>query len=130
MKKRWPVFVALMLGCGSAIELNAGTLFYAPIPATQSDANSGISSENGYTSAVDGGNTRGTDRVVSGITLYALAGSGPSSTADNCTLNALSGTLANGGGKTASIQADGTLGEVLSDMTFNNGATDNSQQEI
>jgi hypothetical protein len=42
----------------------------------------------------------------------------------------LSGTLANGGGATKSIQADGVSREVLSDMTFNNGAGDNSQQEI
>src|SRR6202011_4816123 len=34
------------------------------------------------------------------------------------------------GGSSASIQADGVLREVLSDMTFNNGANDNSQQEI
>lgn len=116
-----------VLGVMSA---TAGTVFYQAIPASQSDANSGISGENGYTSAVDGGNTRATDRVINGITLYSLKAQGQSATANNCTLNALSGNLSNGGGKTATIQADGTFSEAVSDMTFNNGATDNSQQEI
>jgi hypothetical protein len=130
MKKHWPQLAAFLVFTVGALRASAGTIFYVPIPPTQSDANSGISTDNGYTSAVDGGNTRGTDRVINGITLYALAGNGESSTADNCTLNALSGTLANGGGTTKSIQVDGTLKEIASDMTFNNGAGDNSQQEI
>jgi hypothetical protein len=114
----------------SALSATAGTVFYQAIPATQSDVNSGISSDNGYTSAVDAGNTRGTERVINGITLYSMAVQGQSATADNCTLNALSGNLSNGGGKTATIRADGKFGEAVSDMTFNNGASDNSQQEI
>jgi hypothetical protein len=73
----------------------------------------GISNDNQYTSAVDGGNTRGTDRVINGITLYALVANGQSSTADNCTLNALAGSLSNAGGASGSIQADGVLKEVL-----------------
>jgi len=108
----------------------AGTIFYNAISPTDSDANSGISTANQYTSAVDGGNSGGPDRVVNGITLYALSGNGQTSAADNCTLTALSGSLANGGGSAASIQADGTLREILSSMTFNNGVADNSQQEI
>lgn len=116
------------ISCG--VHTYGGTLFYSAIPATDSDANSGISTANQYTSAVDGGNTRGTDRVVNGITLYALSASGQTSTADNCTVTALAGTLANAGGSTPSIQADGTLKEVLASMTFNNDAGDNSQQEI
>src|SRR5262249_668744 len=89
-----------------------------------------ISTANLYTSAVDGGNAGGTDRVVNGITLYALFGNGQTSTADGCTLTALSGRLVNGDGSTARIQADGTLTEVLSRMTFNDGVDDNSDQEI
>ncbi|MEP6603820.1 MAG: DUF6600 domain-containing protein, partial [Spartobacteria bacterium] len=129
MKHR-PLYLALLLGMAATFQGNAGTLYYTPIPAAQSDAGSGISTESGYTSAVDGGNSQGSDRVINGITLFSLVGNADSASADNCTLNALSGTLSNGGGKAASIQADGTMGEVLSDMTFSNGAGDNSQQEI
>ena len=114
----------------SASHMYAGTIFYSGIPATDSDANSGISTTNQYTSAVDGGNTGGPDREINGITLYALSANGQTSTADNCTVTALAGTLANGGGSTASIQADGTLKDILASMTFNNDAGDNSQQEI
>ncbi len=130
MKKHWlhlAAFLAFAIGIATT---QAGTVFYQAIPAVQSDPGSGISTDNGYTSAVDGGNTRGTDRVINGITLYALVIDGQTATADNCTLNALAGTLSNAGGSSASIQAAGIFREVLSDMTFNNGATDNSQQEI
>src|SRR3984893_2228179 len=130
MKKHLFQLVALSILMACALHVQAGTLFYVAIPATQSDANCGISDANQYTSAVDGGNASGTDRVINGITLSSLAGSGQSATADNCTLNALTGTLANAGGSSASIKADGTVKDVLSDRTFNNGATDNSQQEI
>ncbi|MDP9253588.1 MAG: hypothetical protein M3O66_01395, partial [Verrucomicrobiota bacterium] len=130
MKKYCLILVALTVLLPSAFRARAGTIFYQAIPASQSDANSGISTDNGYTSAVDGGNTRGTDRVIDGITLFALAGNGQTSTADNCTLNALAGSLSNASGSSATIQADGVLKGDLSDMTFNNGASDNSQQEI
>ncbi len=113
-----------------AISLQAGTLFYVPISASESDSNSGISSDNTYTSAVDGGNGHGTDRVINGITLYALTGEGQSLSANNCFLSALEGTIANGGGSSQTIQADGTMAEVASDMTFNNEANDGSKQEI
>src|SRR6266576_6151553 len=93
----------------SASHMYAGTIFYSGIPATDSDANSGISTTNQYTSAVDGGNTRGPDRVINGITLYALAANGESATADNCTVNALAGNLSNAGGGSPSIQADGSF---------------------
>ena len=131
MKKHWPLFlIASAVFTLVAAPTRAGTIFYSAIPAAQSDANSGISSDNQYTTAIDGGNTRGTDRVINGITLSALSASGQSATADNGTLNALAGNLSNAGGASASIQADGVLKDVLSDMIFNNGATDNSQQEI
>jgi Family of unknown function (DUF6600) len=111
------------------VNLRAGTIFYQAIPGTQSDANCGISNANQYTSAVDGGN-RGTDRVINGITLYSLVGTEQSATADNCTINALTGSLSNAGGSSGSVQADGIFREVLSDMTFNNEASDGSEQEI
>src|SRR6185503_4690128 len=97
-----PILVLIAARC------DAGTLFYVPISSSGSDDKSGISTDNGYTTAVDGGNSRGTDRIVNGITLYALSGNGQSATADNCTINALSGTLANGTGATRNVQADGT----------------------
>jgi hypothetical protein len=122
------VLLSISTTCG--LQAYAGTIFYNAIPATNSDANSGISTANQYTSAVDGGNTRGSDLVINGITLYSLSGNGETSTADNCTLTALLGTLANGGGSSESIQADGTLRNILSSMTLNNVGTDNSQQEI
>src|SRR5438105_15450999 len=106
MKKHCLILVALTVLLPTAFRARAGTIFYQAIPASQSDANSGISTDNGYTSAVDGGNRRGTDRVINGITLYAMAANGQSSTADNCTLNALSGSLSNAGGASASVQAD------------------------
>jgi hypothetical protein len=58
-----------------------------------------------------------------------MAADGQTASADNCTLNALSGSFSNGGGG-RDIRADGVIKEALSDVTFNNGATDNSQQEI
>ena len=122
--------LVLAMSAIGASHTYAGTLFYNAIPPSDSDANSGISTANQYTSAVDGGNTGGPDRVINGITLYALSANGQTSTADNCTVTALAGTLANGGSSTASIQADGTLKDVLASMTFNNDASDNSQQEI
>ena len=129
---RRPLFQILVLAISAfAVSYTyAGMLFYNAIPPTDSDANSGISTANQYTSAVDGRNTLGTDRVINGITLYALSANGQTSTADNCTVTALAGTLTNAGGSTASIQADGTLKEVLASTTFNNEAGDNSEQEI
>jgi hypothetical protein len=42
----------------------------------------------------------------------------------------LEGTVANGGGTADTIEADGTIAQVASDMTFNNEASDGSEQEI
>ena len=130
MKNYLPQLAACLVLTAGVVTGKAGTIFYQAIPATQSDDNSGISTDNQYTSAIDGGNTRGTDRVINGITLYALNANGESATADNCTVNALAGNLSNAGGQSSSIQADGVFKEVASDMTFNNGASDDSQQEI
>src|SRR6188474_3121469 len=129
-KFTYPSLSLLALIIGGAFSMQAGVLFYVPIPASESDPNSGISEENTYTTAVDGGNARGTDRVINGITLYAMTGEGQTLSANNCSLTVLEGTVANGGGAADSIKADGTLSEVVSDMTFNNEANDGSEQEI
>jgi len=125
------MLTAVIVTASGAATVWAGTISYVAIPSTQSDANAGIGRKYGYTTAIDGGNTRGTDRVVNGITLYSLSGAGQTSaTADNCTFNALSGTLTDGGLTSKNIAADGTVREVLSDMVFNNAGGDNSQVEI
>jgi hypothetical protein len=125
-------FLALVLVVTlGAHSVDAGTISYVAIPATQSDANCGISRDHAYTTAVDGGNTRGTNRLLNGITLYALSGGGQNTAvADNCTLNALSGSLTDAGLTSKSIQADGTVRDLVSDMVFNNAGGDNSQVEI
>ena len=130
MKTTTPLVLVLSLLALAAPDLMAGTIFYQAIPAVQSDLNSGISSNIQYTTAIDGGNRGGSNRVINGITLYALSGTGQSSTADNCTVNGLVGSLSNASGTSGSIRADGIFKDVLSDMTFNNGASDGSQQEI
>jgi Family of unknown function (DUF6600) len=130
MKKHWPQLAAFLVFTFGALRAGAGTVFYVPIPDSESDPNSGISSENTYTTAIDGGNAKGTDRVINGITLYAMTGEGQTLSANNCSLTVLEGAVANGGGAADSIKADGTLSEVVSDMTFNNEANDGSEQEI
>jgi hypothetical protein len=130
MKKHWPQFAAFLIFTLGALRAGAGTVFYVPIPPSESDPNSGISSENTYTTAIDGGNAQGTDRVINGITLYTMTGEGQSVSANSCSLTVLDGTVANGGGAAESIKADGTLSQVVSDMTFNNEANDGSEQEI
>lgn len=129
MKKHWSLFAVSLLLILAAPASRAGTISYQAIPAQQSDANCGIGNANQYTSAVDGGHPNAPDRVINGITLYSMNGSGQSVTVDGCTLNALSGSLTNTG-PTAAIQADGVFQGLLADATFNQGAADNSQQEI
>src|SRR5216683_4120086 len=106
-KNSSPLAASLILLIGIC-HANAGAIFYQAIPNSQSDANSGISSDNYYTSAVDGGNAKGTERVINGVTLHAMAANGQSSTADHCILNALSGSVSNAGGASTTIKADGT----------------------
>jgi hypothetical protein len=120
---------ALLILVG-AFHAGAGTLSYVAVSPVQSDVNCGIDNRNQYTTAVDGGSASGNDRVINGVRLYSLVGAGPSAAADNCTLNALTGTLVNLQRSNGVPQADGTFAEVLSDMTSNDGASDNSQQEI
>ena len=122
-------FTALLILVGT-LNAAAGTLSYVAVAPVQSDMNCGIDNRNQYTTAVDGGNASGNNRVINGVTLYALAGSGQSASADNCTVNVLTGTLANSQRVDSAPQADGTFAEILSGMTSNDGASDNSQQEI
>ena len=130
MKRLWPLFIAFALTTPVGILL-AGTVSYVAVPSAQSDANSGIARRNGYTTAVDGGNTRGADRLVNGITVYSLSGAGKTSAmADTCTVNALSGTLTDAGLTSKNVAADGSIHDVLSDMLFNNAGGDNSQLEV
>src|SRR4051794_7496893 len=131
MKPLWALLLVASVLPVLPFESHAGAISYVAIPANQSDTNCGISRNHGYTTAVDGGNTRGTDRVLNGITLYALSGAGQNTaTADNCTVNALSGTLTDAGLTSKNIQADGTMRDVISDMVFNNAGGDNSQIEV
>ncbi|MDQ2867667.1 MAG: hypothetical protein M3R59_04545 [Verrucomicrobiota bacterium] len=124
-----PQFVTLLI-LGSAFHAWAGTLSYVAIPPAESDSNSGISNASQFTTAVAAGNASGAPRVLNGVTFYPLAISGPSASADNCALNALSGSLLDVSRASTSTSADGTFQEVLSNMTVNQGAADNSQQEI
>src|SRR5206468_12187622 len=106
MNRSWPLCIAIFLGNFAAVSSWAGTITYAGIPSTQTDPNSGITRDHGYTSAIDGGNNRGADRIVNGITLFALTGAGQNTaTGDNCTVNALSGTLTDGGLTSKNIAA-------------------------
>lgn len=130
MKKHSSLLIVFLILATLAIRSHAGTLFYQAIPATQSDAQSGVAPENAYTAAVGAGNTKRIERVVNGVPFAPLVGAGNSSSEGNVTLGAATGTLTNGGGKTASIQADGTLADVLSGMILNNGASDGSEQYV
>jgi hypothetical protein len=127
MKKHLVRFAAFVLMSGGFCA-HAGELSYVPIPASQSDANSGISNANQYTTALDAGSEA--NRALNGVTLYGSPGSGPNIVASNCSVTASSGSLITTGGAIESIQADGTLREVLSDVIYNSGAEDNSRQEI
>jgi len=113
-----------------SVQAQAGTISYVPVPSTNSDTSAGISPDNAYTSAVDGGNATGTDRVINGVTFTSLSGSGNTTTANGITVNALTGSLTNSAGAAGSVAADGALGAALQDMTFNTGAADGSQQEV
>ena len=126
--KHWlsPALLAAILSTHSY----GGTISYVAIPPSGSDAQSGISADSVYTSAVDGGNSTGAGRVVNGVTLQPLSGTGTSVTVNGITLNALTGSLANNGTTASTVKVDGALADVLSDTTYNPGAEDNSSQEI
>ena len=118
----------LTMAAAFPFHCEAGTLFYVPIPATGSDAQAGIAPANSYSSAIDAGNMKGTERTVNGVLFGALTGTGNTRTANGVTLSAATGTLTNGGGKSESIQADGAMADLLAGMIFNDRATDNSEQ--
>jgi len=126
-----PVLI-LAAGLSLAVALNAraGSLSYTAIPATDSDAKSGISTDRTFTSAVAAGNATGNDHIVGGVTLFALPAAGDSATANDITVDATTGTLENGTNPSENIRADGGLREVLSKMISNTGASDGSKEEI
>jgi len=129
MKKFRPLF-CILAAVGAFSQARAGSLSYVAIPVAGSDAGSGISPDNTYTSAVDGGNTTGVDFVVNGVTLTALVGSGAAGTAGNVTFTAPTGSLANAAGVNSNIAADGTLLSVLGSATFVHGADGDSTPAI
>ena len=130
MKTNKICIIAVLTAALISSHANAGTLSYVAIPSTDGDSSSGINSTNVYTSAVDGGNASGVNRAINGVNFTALSGNGPDSSANNITLNALTGSLSNVQTRTAGAGADGKLFEVLSDATVNTGAVNNSTQEI
>ena len=124
------LFSALILAAALPSVSVAGTLFYVPVPATGSDAQSGIESAKIFTSAITAGKTKAAGRTLNGVAFGALTASGNSVTASGVTVSATTGSLANGGGKADSIQADGAMADLLSGMIFNEGAADNSEQYV
>src|SRR6266550_3246032 len=106
MNRSWLFFTTILV-VSFGVAGWAGTITYVTIPSTQSDPNCGISRSHGYTTAIDGGNTRGNDRAINRINLFSLTGAGQNTaTADNCTVNALSGTLTDAGLTSKNIAAD------------------------
>lgn len=127
MKTRILLSTILFAGA-STFRAGAGTLFYVPIPAQGSDAQSGVDPAKDYTNAIAAGTTKEAGRTVNGVKLAPLTAAENPCTANGVTLTAATGTLANGGGKAESIQADGAMGGLLTGMIFNDGAKDNSEQ--
>ena len=124
------VFCGILLAAAFPLPSWAGTIFYVPIPAEGSDAQAGLERTKVYTSGIAAGNTKAAGRTVNGVSLAPLAAAGNSSSANGVTLTAATGTLANGGGKSESIKADGAMSDLLSGMIFNEGAADNSEQYV
>ncbi len=118
----------MVLSAALSLQADAGTLFYVPIPASGSDAQAGIDGGRNYTNAVAAGNAR--ERAVNGVAFAPLSGADDVTTSNGVTVSAATGTLANGGGKSESIQADGAVARLFSGMIFNDGAADNSEQYV
>ena len=124
------VLSGILMAAAFPLAARAGTLFYVPVPAAGSDAQSGLDSTKVYTNAVAAGNRKEAGRNVNGVPLTALPASGNSNAANGVTISAATGTLANGGGKSDSIKADGAMSDLLAGMIFNDGAGDNSEQYV
>ena len=123
--------ISLVLGTAFLSgHLSGGTISYVPIPAANSDAGSGISDKNSYISAVNFAPGGDANLVVSGVTFHSLLGEGQTATSNGITLGVATGTLANASGTSATIQADGVLGSILSNRVSNNGAEDGSEQYL
>src|SRR5204863_8171322 len=89
------VLCGILMAAAAAFpfRVQAGTLFYVPIPATGSDAQSGLDPAKVYTSAIAAGNVKAEGRTVNGAALVPLAGSGNTWTANGVTLSAATGSL-------------------------------------
>ena len=120
------ILTGMLLSAALTFTAGAGTLFYVPIPAVGSDAQSGLDTARGYTNAVAAGTSK--ERSVNGVPFAPLSGAENIATANGVTLSAATGALANGGGKADSILADGAMARLFSGMIFNDGAADNSEQ--
>ena len=79
--------VLALLAAALPFHASAGTLFYVPIPAKDSEVQSGLNSEKAYTSAIAAGNTKPVGRSVNGLAFAAMRGDGKSVTANGVTLN-------------------------------------------
>ena len=64
-------------------QAGAGTLFYVPIPAVGSDAQSGLDASKGYTNAVAAGTAK--ERSVNGVPFAPLSGAENVATANGVT---------------------------------------------
>ena len=124
------LFYSAVMAAAFSFHAKAGTIFYVPVPAEGSDAQSGLDRSKVYTSGIVAGNRKPAGRNVNGVPLAPLAPEGNSATANGITLSTATGTLANGGGKSETIKADGATAEMLSGMIFNDGAGDNSEQYV
>ncbi len=114
----------------AAAAAQAGAIFYSAVPETGSDAQSGIDPQANYTAAAGGRNVGGAPLGINGIAFPQWQISGNNASVAGLTLSAATGALANGGGKTPTIRADGALGQALSTYTFNDGADNGSEQYI
>ena len=124
-----PVFV-LAVVLVLALQAGAGTLSYTGIPARHSDTQSGISSDQKFTSAITAGNTMGNDLAVSGVKLVALSWPGNCVTANGITVDGSSGTLVSADNPANNVLADGNLRRVFSHLISATGAADGSREEI
>ena len=129
MKTSWPL-ITLALGTAMMAPARGGTLTYVAIPAQNSDTQAGLRGENIYTSAVDGGNAQDADRIVNGVALHPLKGSGNTAIADHVTISVASGALANANFNEPPRSADGLMGAALADALANEQADDNSEQYV
>ena len=79
------VFCAILMAAAFPLTAGAGTIFYVPIPAEGSDAQSGLNRSKVYTNGIVAGNRKEAGRNVNGVPLAPLLAAGNSSTANGVT---------------------------------------------